>query len=219
MHGRADPDPDAAFAAHGRIGRRFDGHDRDFAASQHPPLHRHRRQRQDAAVAADVRQLRQQGVVDRQRGARAVVPHPDQHHARPAVARQIVGEGADVAPDLSSVGGRLLAFHEVGSEVRHQRLELGLRVGRHRRRSSRFVRPTACSISKSVCCAVTPGACPARRRPAAPVALRRPGGARLTGLGGASGRPATGGPTPAEPLGPAAAPFTARPAAGAGRWR
>ena len=31
-------------------------------------------------------------------------------------------EGADVAPDMPSVGGRFLAFHQVGFEVRHPRL-------------------------------------------------------------------------------------------------
>ena len=79
VNGGTDADPDTASIAHRRIRGWLDGHDGHLAPVQVALLHRHRRQRQDVALAANVGQPHQQA---HRRSARKRKCH---HHAlRPA---------------------------------------------------------------------------------------------------------------------------------------
>ena len=88
-NGRPDPHPDATAEPYRGIRGWLHRHHGHCAAPKYPPLHRERRQRLYVTLAMDVRQPFEQLVVDRQRRARTVVPHGDQHHAGFSVARQV----------------------------------------------------------------------------------------------------------------------------------
>ena len=106
-NGRPDPDPHAAIEPYRCIQGRLDGHYSHRATQHHPLLHRHRRQRQNVPVPMNVRQPCEQLVIDRQRCARAVIPHSNQHDARLPVSRQVIRERADIPTNLLGVGGRI----------------------------------------------------------------------------------------------------------------
>jgi len=121
-HRRPDLDPDAALVAHGRSARRVDFDHCYVAVAQPTFAHFHRRDGKDVPIVAHLGQVPQQGIVDCDVRARAVVFDAHEDQAGATMARQIVGERTDIAPDAAAIGARALALHQIRLEIVQQRL-------------------------------------------------------------------------------------------------
>ena len=96
--------------------------DRYITAIDGHPLHIDRGERRERTFDADPGERGKQLIIDRQVDARAIVALADDHEARTAMAREIIGERADRFPH--AIGQRLLAFDPVALVAAYQGCDL-----------------------------------------------------------------------------------------------